>query len=52
LSLGDVVEISKDFDVEETGETFEENAILKAKAYGEMGWLYTSRMKASAQASG
>lgn len=41
VGLDDVSAIPKDFDVEESGETFEENAILKAKAYGDMSGLLT-----------
>lgn len=41
LTLDDVDLIPDGFDVEETGETFEENATLKAKAYGEMSGLLT-----------
>lgn len=32
--------LPKDFDVEETGETFEANAILKAKAYAQVTGMY------------
>lgn len=32
--------LPKDFDVEETGETFEDNAILKAKAYAQVTGMY------------
>lgn len=35
MNLDDIREINKNFDVEETGKTFEENAILKAKGFGE-----------------
>lgn len=35
LNLNDIKDLPKDFDVEETGKTYEENAILKAKGYGE-----------------
>ena len=35
LSLNDIKDLPKDFDPEETGTTYEENAILKAKEYGD-----------------
>src|SRR3989338_9142117 len=41
LSLNDVKQIPPDFNVEETGETFADNAILKAREYGRMSGLLT-----------
>lgn len=41
LNLNDIKEIPKDFEVEETKETFEGNAILKARTIGEMTGLLT-----------
>ena len=42
LFLDDLVDkIPSDFDVKETGSTFKENAILKAKVYGKMSGLLT-----------
>jgi XTP/dITP diphosphohydrolase len=41
LNLDDIKEIPKDFEVEETGQTYEENAILKAKTFGKMTGLLT-----------
>ena len=42
LFLDDVVDkVPSDFDVKETGKTFEENAVLKAETYGKMSGLLT-----------
>lgn len=41
LNLNDIENIPKDFEVEETGETFEENAVLKARTLAEMSGLLT-----------
>ena len=41
LNLNDVKEIPRDFEVEETGKTYQENAILKARTYGKMAGFLT-----------
>jgi len=41
VSLDQVKAIPSDFDVQETGKTFTENAVLKAKIYGQMSGLLT-----------
>ena len=41
VSLDQVKVIPPDFDVQETGKTFTENAVLKAKTYGQMSGLLT-----------
>jgi len=41
LSLDEVKKIPPDFDVEETGKTLEENAILKARAFGKIAGFLT-----------
>ena len=41
LRLLSLAEVGLDFDVEETGETFRENALLKAEAYGRASGLLT-----------
>lgn len=42
VSLNDVAEIPKDYSTKETGETFEENALMKAKDYAEKSGLLTA----------
>lgn len=41
LCLDDIPTIDKDFDVEETGATYQENAILKATEYGQKANILT-----------
>jgi XTP/dITP diphosphohydrolase len=41
LSLDQIKSIPQDFDVKETGSTFKQNAILKAKTYGQKTQLLT-----------
>lgn len=41
VSMNDVADLPKDYEVEETGGTFEYNAILKAKTLGKMTGLLT-----------
>lgn len=41
VSLNDVPEIPTDFEAEENGTTFEENAVIKAKTYGKKSGLMT-----------
>lgn len=41
ISLNQVTVIPRDFDVQETGRTFQENAVFKAKTYGQMSGLLT-----------
>ncbi|MBX4192152.1 RdgB/HAM1 family non-canonical purine NTP pyrophosphatase [Candidatus Parcubacteria bacterium] len=42
VNLNDVAEIPKDYQAPETGETFEENALMKAKDYAEKSGLLTA----------
>jgi len=41
LSLDDVKSIPSDFEVQETGKTFRENAVLKAKTFAQLSGLLT-----------
>lgn len=41
LLLDDIKKIPRDFDVEETGKSLKENAILKAKTFGKMSGILT-----------
>ncbi|MFC1627133.1 RdgB/HAM1 family non-canonical purine NTP pyrophosphatase [Patescibacteria group bacterium] len=41
ITLNQINSIPKDFDLQETGTTFKQNAIIKAKAYGELANIIT-----------